>query len=269
MSFLSRTDSTMSGIPGPGRTVGELLQGAGRRLEPVLDRVALGLIGTLLGSYVLRTPNRARLVIDQVHIETLRRSWTKFADPKTGLVKRSNLARLLSVSSLCSVSPHSPYPYHLLQDLRGDLEVRINPAAYCLFNFSLHLSFSSERGLKLDDNPEFPSQAEVRERRDMYIQLYHEARAFCPERGYTFAQMLLLLTHYKSIVATQTFSYVYSLSASIQREIDNASESGGLASPFCSMQCGEQTGLRGPHAVRFQNPSLSATLQATAPQTET
>jgi hypothetical protein len=102
MSILSRTDSTMSGIPGPGRTLGKLLWSAGRRLEPVLDQMALSVIGTLSGSYVLRTPNRARLVIDRVHIETLRRSWTRFADPKTGLVERSNLARLLSVSTLCS-----------------------------------------------------------------------------------------------------------------------------------------------------------------------
>jgi hypothetical protein len=109
MSFMSRTDSTMSGIPGPGRIVGELLWGAGRRLEPVLDRMALTVIGTLSGSYVLRTPNRARLVIDRVHVETLRRSWTRFANPKTGRLERSNLARLLSVSPLYSVMPDNPY----------------------------------------------------------------------------------------------------------------------------------------------------------------
>jgi hypothetical protein len=102
MPILSHTDFTMSGIPGPGRTFGKLLWGAGRRLEPVLNQMALSIIGTLSGSYVLQIPNRARLVIDRVHIETLRRSWTKFADPKTGLVERSNLACLLSVSTLCS-----------------------------------------------------------------------------------------------------------------------------------------------------------------------
>jgi hypothetical protein len=102
MSLLSRTDSTMSGIPGPGRIIGELLWGAGRRLEPVLDRMALTVIGTLSGSYVLRTPNRARLVVNRVHVETLRKSWTQFADPKTGRVQRSNLACLLSVSTSCS-----------------------------------------------------------------------------------------------------------------------------------------------------------------------
>jgi hypothetical protein len=104
-----------------------------------------------------------------------------------------------------------------LQDLRGDLEVRVNPSAYCIFNVSMHLSFGSKRGLELDNSPDFLSQAEVRERRDVYIQLYHEAMAFCPERGYSFAQMLLLLSHYKPIVATQTISYVHSLSASIQK----------------------------------------------------
>jgi hypothetical protein len=101
MSFLSRTDSAMSGIPGPGRTIGELLWGAGRRLEPVLDWAALTVIGTFSGSYVLRTPNRARLVIDQVHVKTLRRSWTRFADPKTGLVERPGLTHLLNVSTSC------------------------------------------------------------------------------------------------------------------------------------------------------------------------
>jgi hypothetical protein len=215
MSFLSRTDSTMSGIAGPGRTVGELLYSAGRRLEPVLDRMALTVIGTLSGSYVLRTPNRARLVIDRVHVDMLRKSWTRFANPKTGRVQRSNMARLLSVSPSSSVKPESPCSYRLLQNLRGDLEVRINPVVYCIFNVSLHLSFSSKRDLELDDNPEFPSQAEVRERRNVYIRLYHEALAFCPERGYSFAQMLLLLSHYKPIVASQTLSYAHSLSPSI------------------------------------------------------
>jgi hypothetical protein len=105
ISFMSRTDSTMSGIPGPGRTFGELLYSAGRRLEPVLDRMALSVIGTLSGSYVLRTPHSARLVIDRVHVDMLKRSWTRFADPKTGLVERSNLARLLSVSTSCSRCP--------------------------------------------------------------------------------------------------------------------------------------------------------------------
>jgi hypothetical protein len=104
MSVMSHTDSTTSGIPGPGRTVGELLWGAGRRLEPVIDRMALSVIGTLSGSYVLQTPNRALLVFDQVHAKTLRKSWTRFANPKTGLVEGFNLARLLSVSALCSRS---------------------------------------------------------------------------------------------------------------------------------------------------------------------
>jgi hypothetical protein len=114
LSFMSRTDSTMSGIPGPGRTVGELLYGAGRRLEPVLDRMALTVIGTLSGSYVLRTPNRARLVVDQVHVDMLRKSWSRFADSKTGRVQRSNMARLLSVSSLSSIAPDSQYSHRLL-----------------------------------------------------------------------------------------------------------------------------------------------------------
>jgi hypothetical protein len=105
MSLMSRTDSTMSGIPGPGRMVGELLSGAGRRLKSVLDRMALTVVGTLSGSYLLRTPSRAQLFIDRVHVETLRRSWTRFADPKTGLVERLNLARLLSVSPLSQEVP--------------------------------------------------------------------------------------------------------------------------------------------------------------------
>jgi hypothetical protein len=71
----------------------------------------------------------------------------------------------------------------------------------------------------LDNNPGFPSLASVRERRNTYIQLYHEAMAFCPERGYSFAQMLLLLSHYKPIVASQTLSYVHSFLASTQMEL--------------------------------------------------
>jgi hypothetical protein len=84
---------------------------------------------------------------------------------------------------------------------------------------SLHLSFSSKRGLKLDENPEFPSPASVRERRNTYIQLYHEAMAWCPERGYSFEQMLLLLSYYKPIVKNQTRSYVNSTRESIESEL--------------------------------------------------
>ena len=39
-SLLSRTDSTVSGIPGPGRLVGDFLHHAGRRIEPALSRAA-------------------------------------------------------------------------------------------------------------------------------------------------------------------------------------------------------------------------------------
>jgi hypothetical protein len=64
----------------------------------------------------------------------------------------------------------------------------------------------------VDENPKFPSQASVRERRNMYIQLYHEAMTFCPERGYSFAKILLLLSHYKPIASSRTFSFVHLLS---------------------------------------------------------
>jgi hypothetical protein len=83
---------------------------------------------------------------------------------------------------------------------------------------SLHLSFSSKRGLKLDKNPEFPSPVSVRERRITYAQLYYEAMAWCPEHGYLFEQMLLLLSYYKPIVKNQTLSYVNSTLELIESE---------------------------------------------------
>lgn len=39
-SLLSRTDSTVSHIPGPGRLLDSLLSRAGRRIEPILSRTA-------------------------------------------------------------------------------------------------------------------------------------------------------------------------------------------------------------------------------------
>jgi hypothetical protein len=54
-SLLTDTNSTVSGIPGPGRIVGELLWGAGRRLEPALDRVAARVISFLDQSVRRRT----------------------------------------------------------------------------------------------------------------------------------------------------------------------------------------------------------------------
>jgi hypothetical protein len=54
-SILTDTNSTVSGIPGPGRLVGELLWGAGRRLEPALDRVAAQVISFIDKSVRRRT----------------------------------------------------------------------------------------------------------------------------------------------------------------------------------------------------------------------
>lgn len=42
-SLMSRTDSTLSNIPGVGRVLGNLMRGAGQRIEPVISRAAEGL----------------------------------------------------------------------------------------------------------------------------------------------------------------------------------------------------------------------------------
>ena len=52
-SFMTNTDSTMSGIPGPGRTLGRMLSAGGRRIEPALNRVA-ELLGYGPGAVVRR-----------------------------------------------------------------------------------------------------------------------------------------------------------------------------------------------------------------------
>lgn len=52
-SLLSRTDSTVSGIPGPGRTLDRMLSAGGRRLEPALNRAA-DLLGYGPGAVVRR-----------------------------------------------------------------------------------------------------------------------------------------------------------------------------------------------------------------------
>lgn len=71
-SLLSRTDSTVSGISGAGRTVGDLLYSAGRRIEPVLSRAAerLGfgptpLVRRLLTMIVNRHNKDCELHLDQ------------------------------------------------------------------------------------------------------------------------------------------------------------------------------------------------------------
>jgi hypothetical protein len=87
--------------------------------------------------------------------------------------------------------------------------VKINPTVYSIFNVSLHLAFTEKQGLRLDSNPEFPSRASIRERRGIYIQLYHEAMAFCPEDGYSLEKMLLLLSYYKPIVASHMLTLVH------------------------------------------------------------
>jgi hypothetical protein len=98
-SFVTSTNSTVSGIPGPGRTVGELLSGAGRRLEPILDRMALRVIGTFSDCYTLRTPNGSRFIVHRASTNILRTAWARFATSQTGLLKRSNLVRLIGVSA--------------------------------------------------------------------------------------------------------------------------------------------------------------------------
>jgi hypothetical protein len=97
-SFVTSTNSTVSGIPGPGRTVGELLSGAGRRLEPILDRMALRVISTFSDCYTLRTPNGSRFMVHRTSASVLRTSWARFASSQTGLLERSNLVRLIGVS---------------------------------------------------------------------------------------------------------------------------------------------------------------------------
>jgi hypothetical protein len=97
---------------------------------------------------------------------------------------------------------------HTLQALHGNLEARINPHVYHLFNVSLHLSFNSKQGLNLGHNHDFPSPASIRERRDKYINLYHEAISFCPKAGYSYDEVLLLLVYHKPTLAIQTYMFV-------------------------------------------------------------
>jgi hypothetical protein len=103
-SILSDSNSTMSNITGAGRTVGRLLWGVGRRLEPALDRLAFRVVGTFSGSNImLRTSNGSPMMINRAHADLLKESWTIFADPETGLVKRSNLVRLFGVRHCVSM----------------------------------------------------------------------------------------------------------------------------------------------------------------------
>jgi hypothetical protein len=103
-SILSDTNSTISNITGAGRTVGRLLWGAGRRLEPALDRMAFRVVRTFSSSNImLRTSNGSPIMINRAHADLLKDSWTVFADPETGLVKRSNLVRLFGVRHCVSM----------------------------------------------------------------------------------------------------------------------------------------------------------------------
>jgi hypothetical protein len=98
-SISSDTNATTSNITGAGRTVGRLLWGAGRRLEPALDRMAFRLAGAFSSLHImLQTSNGSPIMVNRVHADLLKQSWTLFAHPETGLVGRSNLVRLFGVS---------------------------------------------------------------------------------------------------------------------------------------------------------------------------
>lgn len=159
----------MSGILGPGRIMGELLYGAGRRLEPVLDRMASRVAETFL--YVLKTPNGSRLVINREHVATLKRSWGKFALPQTRRVERRNLVSLLGVrNAFWEIQLLTQVV--LLKDLSGSLEVRVYPKLYSIKEVFRRLTATTTRGLKIEDGESIlPDSHTIGMRRETYIWL--------------------------------------------------------------------------------------------------
>jgi hypothetical protein len=96
--------------------------------------------------------------------------------------------------------------------LNGSLQVRIYPAGYSVDHYSPRDASAEYRSTRLDPRSESLDK-NIRDRRGLYARLYHEATALCPEHGYSFDQWLLLLCHYKPIVARQVTALVVSMQA--------------------------------------------------------
>jgi hypothetical protein len=97
-SISADSNSTMSGIPGPGRMVGELLWSAGRRLEPVMDRMAWRLVEAF--SYGFETPKGSKLLFNRSHVSTIKKSWALHADRISNRLHRDDLGYFFGVGLL-------------------------------------------------------------------------------------------------------------------------------------------------------------------------
>jgi hypothetical protein len=114
----TRTNSTMTDLTGPGRTIGLFLNSAGRLFERLIDRFAEGHLG--LG------PNMAALrltaALHNMHANTHRDCMSEHA------VKMDNtihvMDRLIWVCNGCCSQCHAPYVPYLLTEEGGSVAVR-------------------------------------------------------------------------------------------------------------------------------------------------
>lgn len=100
VSLASRTNSTMSNIPGVGRVLGNIMKSAGNRIEPVMSRAAEGLgfgpnavaqriIDLLIDEHSLAyscVPNylkRVRIRQSDLHF-LVSRAWSSCPNPECG-----------------------------------------------------------------------------------------------------------------------------------------------------------------------------------------
>jgi hypothetical protein len=75
--------------------VGELLWSAGRRLEPVLDRMAWRLAEAF--SYGFEAPKESKLLFNRSHVSTIKKSWVLYADPISNRLHREDLGYFFGV----------------------------------------------------------------------------------------------------------------------------------------------------------------------------
>lgn len=113
VTLASDTNSTMTGIPGPGRALGSILDSAGRQIEKVIDRFAEERLG--LG------PNMAALrlisALHDAHVLRSRETGVECHSDYTDTVSQADdiVEQLILVcNGLCSQC-HGPYIPYLLQ----------------------------------------------------------------------------------------------------------------------------------------------------------
>jgi voltage-dependent calcium channel len=142
--------------------------------------------------------------------------WAQYANPRTGYLENENLVRFFGVRILDWLSLIAN-EQKLPQKLSGVFEVKIYPTEFSVSNIRTNFQMdedgdlSDKRILHIGDDSidirkmnrilDKVDHAAIRQRRNRYLRIYHEAQISCPMgRGISFTEMLMLLAHHKLIV---------------------------------------------------------------------